>query len=54
MKEVKEEIEKTQAEILLLKIQHMGVMMMLDRKEEAKESFIDAHKICHQMIRQGL
>ena len=54
MNEVQKEKEQTQAEILLFKLQFMGVMMMAGRQEVVDELYVDAQKICKEMIKQGL
>ena len=54
MSEVQQEKEQTQAEILLFKLQFMGVMMMSGRQEEVDKLYVDAQKICQEMIKQGL
>ena len=54
MNEVKQEKEQTQAEILLFKLQFMGVMMASGRQEDVDQLYVDAQKICQQMIEQGL
>ena len=47
MSEVQQEKEQTQAEILLFKLQFMGLMMASGRQE-------DVERICQEMIAQGL
>jgi len=54
MSEVQQEKEQTQAEILLFKLQFMGVMMASGRQEDVDQLYVDAQKICQQMIEQGL
>ena len=54
MNEVQQEKEQTQAEILLFKLQFMGVMMMAGRQEVVDELYVDAQKICKEMMKQGL
>ena len=54
MNEAKQEIEKTQAEVLLFKLQFMGLMMASGRQEEVDQLYVDAQKLCQEMIKQGL
>ncbi len=54
MNEVQQEKEQTQAEILLFKLQFMGVMMMAGSLLLLDELYVDAQKICKEMIKQGL
>ena len=54
MSEVQKEKEQTQAEILLFKLQFMGVMMASGRQEDVDELYVDAQRICQEMIAQGL
>ena len=54
MNEVKKEVKQTQAEILLCKLQFMGVMMASGRQEDVDQLYVDAQKICQEMIKQGL
>jgi len=54
MNEVKKEVKQTQAEILLFKLQFMGVMMASGRQEDVDQLYVDAQKICQEMIKQGL
>tara|TARA_R100000908_G_C3666317_1_gene91260 strand:+ start:36 stop:200 length:165 start_codon:yes stop_codon:yes gene_type:complete len=54
MSEVQQEKEQTQAEILLFKLQFMGLMMASGRQEDVDELYVDAQRICQEMIEQGL
>jgi hypothetical protein len=54
MSEVQQEKEQTQAEILLFKLQFMGLMMASGRQEDVDELYVDAQRICKEMIKQGL
>ena len=54
MNEAKQEVEQTQAEVLLFKLQFMGLMMMAGRQEHVDQLYVDAQKICQEMIEQGL
>jgi hypothetical protein len=54
MSEVQQEKEQTQAEFLLFKLQFMGLMMASGRQEDVDELYVDAQKICKEMIKQGL
>ena len=54
MNQAKKEVEQTQAEILLFKLQFMGLMMASGRQEEVDQLYIDAQKLCQEMIKQGL
>jgi hypothetical protein len=54
MSEVQQEKEQTQAEILLFKLQFMGLMMASGRQEDVDELYVDAQRICQEMIKQGL
>jgi len=54
MNEAIKEVEQTQAEILLFKLQFMGLMMQSGRQEEVDQLYVDAQKLCQEMIKQGL
>ena len=54
MNEAIKEVEQTQAEILLFKLQFMGLMMASGRQEEVDQLYVDAKKLCQKMIKQGL
>tara|TARA_R110000868_G_scaffold402024_1_gene677970 strand:- start:725 stop:940 length:216 start_codon:yes stop_codon:yes gene_type:complete len=54
MKEAIKEVEQTQAEVLLFKLQFMGLMMASGRQEEVDQLYVDAKKLCQEMIKQGL
>ena len=54
MSEAQQEKEQTQAEILLFKLQFMGVMMASGRQEDVDQLYVDAQRICQEMIEQGL
>ena len=54
MKEAIKEVEQTQAEILLFKLQFMGLMMASGRQEHVDQLYVDAQKLCQEMIKQGL
>ena len=54
MNEAIKEVEQTQAEILLFKLQFMGLMMASGRQEEVDQLYVDAQKLCQEMIKQGL
>ena len=54
MNEAKQEVEQTQAEVLLFKLQFMGLMMASGRQEEVDQLYVDAQKLCQEMIKQGL
>tara|TARA_R100001244_G_scaffold14462_2_gene16073 strand:+ start:559 stop:702 length:144 start_codon:yes stop_codon:yes gene_type:complete len=46
-------MEKTKAEVLLFKLQFMGLMMMADRQEHVDQLYVDAQKLCQEMILEG-
>jgi len=48
------EVEKTKAEVLLFKLQFMGLMMASGRQEDVDQLYVDAQKLCQEMIKQGL
>jgi hypothetical protein len=48
------EVEQTQAEVLLFKLQFMGLMMASGRQEDVDQLYVDAQKLCQEMIKQGL
>ena len=54
MKEAIKEVEQTQAEVLLFKLQFMGLMMASGRQEDVDQLYVDAQKLCQEMIKQGL
>tara|TARA_R110002126_G_scaffold28155_7_gene93872 strand:- start:591 stop:806 length:216 start_codon:yes stop_codon:yes gene_type:complete len=54
MKEAIKEVEQTQAEVLLFKLQFMGLMMASGRQEDVDQLYVDAKKLCQEMIKQGL
>ena len=54
LKEAIKEVEQTQAEVLLFKLQFMGLMMASGRQEEVDQLYVDAKKLCQEMIKQGL
>ena len=54
MNEAIKEVEQTQAEVLLFKLQFMGLMMASGRQEEVDQLYVDAKKLCQEMIKQGL
>ena len=54
MNEAIKEVEQTQAEVLLFKLQFMGLMMASGRQEEVDQLYVDAQKLCQEMIKQGL
>jgi len=54
MNEAIKEVEQTQAEILLFKLQFMGLMMASGRQEDVDQLYVDAQKLCQEMIKQGL
>ena len=54
MNEAIKEVEQTQAEILLFKLQFMGLMMASGRQIEVDQLYVDAQKLCQEMIKQGL
>ena len=54
MNEAIKEVEQTQAEILLFKLQFMGLMMASGRQEHVDQLYVDAQKLCQEMIKQGL
>ena len=54
MNEAKQEVEQTQAEVLLFKLQFMGLMMASGRQEKVDQLYVDAQKLCQEMIKQGL
>ena len=54
MNEAIKEVEQTQAEILLFKLQFMGLMMASGLQEHVDQLYVDAQKLCQEMIKQGL
>ena len=54
MNEAIKEVEQTQAEVLLFKLQFMGLMMASGRQEDVDQLYVDAQKLCQEMIKQGL
>jgi hypothetical protein len=54
MNEAIKEVEQTQAEVLLFKLQFMGLMMASGRQEHVDQLYVDAQKLCQEMIKQGL
>jgi len=46
-------MKKTKAEVLLFKIQFMGLMMSSGRQEEVDQLYVDAQKLCQEMILEG-
>ena len=46
-------MKKTKAEVLLFKLQFMGLMMASGRQEEVDQLYVDAQKLCQEMILEG-
>ena len=50
MNEAIKEVEQTQAEVLLFKLQFMGLMMASGRQEYVDQLYVEAQKLCQEMI----